>query len=310
MKFELFIVCSIAIGLSAAGQQTDLADTTDFKTDIKTLIALNSTTQGLVDLRGNEAIRLQTLATTEQLMEVTAPYLLSDRTNAKNICITLLSTALFKKSNTLFQKQQIVTIICSNYLEADEDIQVVDNILLQQSAACFTPAAKKYVANLINPAPKSLPPVCAQLLAMAQIRESIPALWKMVNKDILKMQSSDIDILASLARMGEKEAGQLLCTYYTHQKNRTDYRYIFNSRKMAFSLDASVLKCLVDDFRSLDLSVAFRSGDSGFYPAGFLGDNITAMLKNYPYPKKYEVNTDQLLRWLNSRDVQPEMQEK
>ena len=299
MREKLVIAFFLTGILSATAQQGDTISTHGFAADLAKLVKLNNSTPNLINLSGSEAINLYANATVEQIIEITKPYLTSFELNAKNVCLSLLGDALFKKAKTERQKQQLVEVLCMNYLDSDQDIQVVDNILLQQSQKDFTPAAKEYVSRLLSPEAKSLDDVCAKLLAVAQIKESIPALWKFVNKPIETMSLSDVEVLASLARMGEKKAGLLLCNYYNYHKNRTDYRYISASKNMVFSLDSAVLHCLIDDFRTMDISTIFRDGDTGFYPSGYLAEQITSMLNNYPYPKQYKSDPKQLQTWLN-----------
>jgi hypothetical protein len=310
MRGKLVIAFILTGFLSATAQQGDTILTLSFAADLAKLVKLNSSTVHSIDVSGKEAINLEANATVEQIIEITKPYLTSSELNAKYICRHLLGDALFRKVKNERQKQQLVEVLCKNYLDSDHDIQVVANTLLQQSEKDFTPAAKEYISSLLDPKPKSLYDVCAKLLAIAQIKESIPALWKILNKQIETMTLSDVNVLASLARMGEKKASLLLCNYYNYHKNRTDYRYIFASKSLAFSLDSSVLYCLIDDFRTLDLSTSFQDVDASFSPGGYLAIYISAMIKNYPYPKEdYKVDKKQLLAWLNET-AQIELEQK
>src|SRR5215203_6299688 len=182
MREKLVIAFFLTGILSATAQQGDTISTHGFAADLAQLVKLNNSTPNLINLSDSEAINLYANATVEQIIEITKPYLTSFELNAKNVCLSLLGDALFKKAKTQRQKQQLVEVLCMNYLDSDQDIQVVDNILLQQSQKDFTPAAKEYVSRLLSPEAKSLDDVCAKLLAVAQIKESIPALWKFVNK--------------------------------------------------------------------------------------------------------------------------------
>jgi len=300
MLKSTFLIASLITGfLTANCQESKTIATEVFSDDMKKLVALNSSLPDVVNLAHKEAVNIMTNATARQMIEITGPYLNSAILNAKTLCLDLLNEALFKKAVTQIEKQEIVEVLCKNWLNDDRDIQLVDNSLLRLSEKDFNPAAKKYLTALILH-PKFSYALSGQLLAMAQIKASIPTLWKIVNRDIATMTHSDVDILAALARMDEKEAGKILCNYYNSTKNRTDYRYIFISRNLAFSLDSTVVDCMIKDFKTLDIEKSFRDGDSGFYPAGYLGANIAAMLRNYPFTKQeFYVDTKQLLNWLN-----------
>ncbi len=225
--------------------------------------------------------------------------------NAKVVCFYYLSHALFKKEISQQQKQQLVEIICRYYLTTDREVQVNDNVLLMLSEKDFNANAKKYIAALIDSVPKFSYGNCAQLNAIAQVKKNIPALWKMVNKNIETMQRDDIDVLASLARMGEKEAAALLCNYYSSAWNKrerpaaTKY-YVSFANQLAFSLDRTVLDCLVTDLRNFDLSIKDNGHDYFWWPGQHLGKEIAGMIKNYPYPKDYNLDPYKLIEWLNS----------
>jgi hypothetical protein len=303
LQAKLLIAFLITGFLTAKCQQTETETTKVFSDDMKKLVALNSSLPDVVDLRHKEAVNIMTNATARQMIEITEPYLQSTILNAKTICLDLLNTALFKKPVTQMEKQEIVELLCKNWLNDDRDIQLVDNSLLRLSEKDFNPAAKTDLTALILH-PRFSYALSGKLLAVAQIKASIPTLWKVVNRDIATMTHSDIDILASLARMNEKEAGKIICEYYNSTKNRTDYRYIFISTNLVFSLDSTVLDCMIKDFKTMDIEKSFRDGDSGYYPAGHLGANIVAMLKNYPFPKQeFYVDTKQLLNWLNQASM-------
>lgn len=300
MNIVKVLITFLSIGfLKANCQEITAISTQTFSDELKKLVTLNSSIPNLIDLSGKEAINITTNASAGQIIEITHPYLTSTITNAKSLCLSLLNEALFKKAEKEIEKQQIVEILCKNYLNTNDEIQLVDNSLLRLSEKDFNPASKKYIAALIKPGPKFDYAICAKLAAIAQFKESIPVLWKIANKKIETMTQSDVDILASLARLNEKQAGSLLCDYYNSTKNRTDYRYVFISKNLAFSLDSSVLDCMIKDFKTLDIKKSFRDGDSFYYPAGHLGANIAAMLKNYPYAKQeFQADTNQLLTWL------------
>lgn len=302
LKTKLLIAFLLTGFLTVNCQETQETQTTAtkvFSDDMKKLVALNSSLSDVVNLAHKEAVNIMTNATARQMIEITGPYLNATILNAKSLCLALLHTALFKKATTQMEKQEIVEILCKNWLSDDRDIQSVDNSLLQLSEKDFNLTAKKYLTALILH-PKFSYALSGKLLAVAQIKASIPTLWKVVNRDIATMTHRDVDILASLARMNEKEAGKILCEYYNSTKNRTDYRYIFISTNLAFSLDSSVLDCMIKDFKTIDIEKSFHDGDYGYYPAGHLGANILAMVKNYPFPKQeFYVDTKQLWNWLN-----------
>jgi len=301
LKFLIFFftVCDINI----YSQESKSDSTEFFKENLKKLIAINSATPNLINLSGKEAIILSTGATANQIIEITAPYITSTVTNAKTVCFDLLSEALFKKTKGQIQRQQITEILCKNFLNIDSEIQIVDNVLLQLSEKDFTPNAKNYISALIIPNPKTSYSICAKLLAVAQVREAIPILWKSVDTNLQRMTPTDVDILSALARLNETRASFTLCNYYNKQKNRTDYRYIFLSNKLAFSLDSLVLACLICDFKTLDVEKAFRDSDAFFYPSGYLATNIVAMLGNYPYSQeRFDVDAKHLLKWLTDSE--------
>jgi hypothetical protein len=310
MKCKLLTIFLIVYCFAVKGQQIDTNSIQTFASDIKKLISINSSIPDLIDLSGKEAENLFKNATIKQIIQITKPYLNSNILNSKMVCFALYAEVFTKKAKMKSQKQELTEILCKNYLNSDHEIQVVHNILEQRSEKDFTLIAKKYIEGLLNPMLKYPQYICAKIVAVAQIKEGIPHLWRYVNKNIETMTTSDIDILASLARLGENRAGLLLCKYYNYQKNRTDYRYIFSSRNLAFSLDSNVLKCMIEDFKTLDLSVSFRESDSGFYPAGYLAENICAMLKNYPYTKSYNSNAKILLTWLTEEVTKLELEQK
>ena len=163
----------------------------------------------------------------------------------------------------------------------------------------FNKIAKKQVEKLIY-SRSTIYAENAKWLAYAQITESIPFLWKSVKKNPKYVRKNDLVVLAALARLGKREAGFILCDYYNSRKNRTDYQYVFITKQLAFSLDSNVLRCLIDDYKTMDINQGFRDGDTGFQAAQIVGGVITEMIKNYPYQKgEYNINTKQLLDWLN-----------
>ena len=304
VKLVLILITAGFINIHCRAQTND--STLAFAKSLKKLITLNSLHDGSIDLSGREAINLEANATTAQLIEITAPYLKSKITNAKKLCIFLLTGALFKKAKSLEQRQQIVEIVCKYYLTNSTEIQIIDNVLLQATEKDFNANAKKYIAALMDSVPKFSYGICAQLSAIAQVKESIPAIWKVVNRDITTMQGADIDVLASLARMGEKEAGVLLCNYYNSEWCKREKpgllikSYVRFAKQMAFSLDRTVLDCLISDFRNFDMTIKDNGVDYFWWPASYLGTQIAGMLKNYPYQKEFQFDPHQLLGWLNA----------
>jgi hypothetical protein len=275
-----------------------------FRNDIKILIDTNSHIQYYVDWRFQEANDLEQNANAEQMIKVTRPYLNSAVLNAKDICFHLLANTLSKKVKDQKQKEQIVELFCQNYLNTSSDIDMVDNVLLMQKGKDFNINAKNYISSLKDSLSRSRLPndICAKLLALAQIKESVPFLWKIVNKSISTIQRQDVDILASLARMDEKEAGIMLCNYYKSKIDRNDkyYRYVVISKNMAFSMDSTVLMLLVTELKALGPNASFWEYDSGFNASQYLGARIASMLKNYPFAKEdYNLQARQLLDWLN-----------
>jgi len=270
--------------------------------DISKLVELNDHTPGLVDMSGREAVRLMDSATALQIIKITAPYMSSSVTNAKTVCENLLARALLMKTESQLQKETIVEILCKNYLNENEFYKV-HTILLTLTQKDFNEKAKQYVTSIINN-----PGVCNDraaytVLGLAQIKKSIPFLWKQVGEggNNIGMQTK-LDIWASLARMGEKKAALLLCNYYDSVRKEKGYWSIFAAKQMAFAMDRHVLGCLVSDYKKIDIKYSYRDGDTGFHPAQVLGGAITVMLKEYPYKKgEYNIDPQQLLDWLNQR---------
>jgi hypothetical protein len=300
----LFALLSTAF-IKAPCQVITNESTMAFAEDLKKLVALNSLVEGVHNFAGPEAIKLSN-ATASQVVEITAPYHQSEILNAKGVCFYYLSHAVLKKEISQEQKQQLVEIICRYYLSTDEEVQTNNNVLLMLSEMDYNANAKKYIAALIDSLPKFSYGDCAQLMAIAQVKKNIPALWKIAKKDIEKMHRADIDVLASLARMGEKEAVILLCNYYSSDWNKRERQglviksYVSFAKQLAFSLDRTVFDCLVADFKNFDLSFKENGGDYFWWPGQHLGKQIADMLTNYPYPKEYNLDPYKLLEWLNS----------
>ena len=299
MKVRFLAMILVAAFLNAHSQPAGSASTQYFAGELKKLMALNSPFEGHLDFSGPEAISLLN-ASASQTITITAPFHRSVVPNAKEVCFYLLSHVLFKKEISPEEKTQLVELICENYLTTDREVQIHDNVLLQLSEKDFTAKAKKHIASLIDSFPAFSFGSCAQLCSIAQIRETIPALWSMVNKDIKEMQRADIDVLASLARMGENKAAKLLCDYYSSAWNKRDrpgvgaFYYVTFANMLAFSLAPIVLDCLVADFRNFDLTIRERGNDYFWWPAQHLGIQITNMLRNYPYSKDYRLDPFQL----------------
>jgi len=293
---------------NARSQSTVDTSTTAFAAVLKKLIALNSTQENILNFGGQEAVSLL-MATGTQIVEITAPYHHSEIKNAKAVCFHLLSQAIFEKQINQQQKLELVEILCRNYLATDHELQTNDNVLLQLGEKDFTANARKCIAALADSVPSFNYGVCARLSAVAQIKENIPVFRRYVNRDIYTMQKVDLDVLASLARMDDTVAAELLCTYYNSEWNKrersgvvTKY-YVGFAKQLAFSLNRTVLDCLVADFRNFDLAIKERGSDYFWWPAQYLGIQIVSMLKNYPYPGDYQLDPYQLLQWLNENPV-------
>jgi hypothetical protein len=314
--FILSIALFLIIPVFTFSQQSDSLikdpfSITELGDNLKNLVALNSSSNGAFDLSTIDAVHLGQ-ASFRQIVQVTAPYLHASP-QARHICHHFLLRFLYPLKNPL-ERQELLEILCRNFLH-DERFNLMNNALFLLSEKDFNDTAKKYVAGLI----KDLGTTyyfgsAAQLLSTAQITRSIPALWKIVDTNFKKMQHRDIEVLASLARMNEKKAGILLVAYYNSQfnyfgdlptKQGDFWRHFLIAKKLAFSLDSSVLNCLINEFRSIDINYAFRDGDTGFYPAQYLGASIVSMIKNYPYEgESYSLKPEQLLAWLATNDVQ------
>jgi hypothetical protein len=207
----------------------------------------------------------------------------------------------------------VVEVLCRNFLDRDH-FHFLNNTLLILNEKDFNDTAKKYVARLIDDLPGLDYGLSAKFLSVAQIKKSIPLLWKIVDTNFKTMQHRDLDVLASLARLKEKRAGTLLSGYYNSDFNKwgdfssktSDFwRHFLIAKNLAFSLDKTDLNCFIKEFRALDLNYFFRDGDTGFYPAQYLGACIASMLKNYPFEKEdYSVKPRQLLEWLTTNDIQ------
>ncbi len=273
--------------------------TASFADDLAKLIDINKARNGLIDFSGKEAVSLED-ADANQIVEITSPYLHSTVVNGREICIHLLGETLFKKPVTPSQKNQLLNIICKNFLDGD-CIHTASVILLQYNRKDFSPEAVDCIAKLSD----SLSVIaeidnCAQLLSLVQVKKSIPALWKVANKNIATIGQTDIAILASLARMDETEAAVLLCNRYNYIKSNAD-RQVYIAKFLAFSLHPTVLKCLVKDYKLIDINKHYRDGDELINPGLTLAAAIVSMLNNYPYEKnEFKVDPKQLLSWLNT----------
>ena len=116
MKTKFFNILLLVGYLDASPQRAN-TDSTDFFADnFKKLVALNSSTPDLINLSYKEAVIITSRATAKQIVDITAFYINSTVTNAKSVCLSFLSEALFKKAGNQTQKQEIVEIICKNYL--------------------------------------------------------------------------------------------------------------------------------------------------------------------------------------------------
>ena len=313
-----FIAFLGSISILTSGQQSGTArksqiSITQLTKDMKSLVEINIPRKNGLDLSGNEALNLNS-ATVSQLIQVTIPYLNSAIPNSRYLCQRLLMHALFYQVKNEPEKQRVVEILCKNFLNK-ENFHFLNTTLPILNEKDFNSAAKKYVARLIDNLPGSDYGLSAQFLSVAQIRQSVPLLWKFVDTNFKTMQHRDLDVLASLARMKEKKAGILLCEYYNSDFNKWGdvlnktgdfWRHFLIAENLAFSLDSTVLSCLIKEFRAIDINYYLRDGDSGFYPAQYLGACIASMIKNYPFEKEdYSLKPKQLLDWLNNtNDIQ------
>ena len=289
--------------LKVNSQVNSLIQKNIFSEDFKKLVELNSHLENVVDLSHKEAVNILDNATAPEVIEIVTPYINSGILNTKSLCWSMLADALFKKAKSETEKQQVVEVLCKNYLSNNTDLQTVDNTLYRLKAKDFNANSKKYIAALIDSLPRFDHRICAKLLAVAQIRESIPVLWKIAKKDIQTMERGDLDILAALARMNEKEAGIILCNFYNSKKNNKDFKHVFLADRMAFSLDKNVLECMISDFKTIDTAIKFRESDSGYWPSSHLAGWIATMIGNYPYPNgEFMANPRQLLEWLNQKE--------
>ena len=284
----------------------------DLTRDMQRLVELNTSIKNGLDLSRNEAINLNQ-ATVSQLIQVTTPYLNSPIPNSRYLCQNLLMHALFYQVKNESEKQKVVEILCRNFLGKD-NFHFLNNTLPILNEKDFNDTAKTYVARLIDYLPSLDYGLSAKFLSVAQIKQSIPLLWKIVDTNFKTMQHRDLDMLASLARMNENKAGTLLSEYYNSGFNKWGdfsnktgdfWRHFLIAKNLAFSLDSTVLNCFIKEFRAIDINYFLRDGDTGFYPAQYLGACIASMIKNYPFEKEdYSLNPKQLLEWLTTNDIQ------
>jgi hypothetical protein len=69
---------------------------------------------------------------------------------------------------------------------------------------------------------------------------------------------------------------------------------------LAFALHPATLNCLLLDFQKIDLDEKEVGSDYFWCPADFLGEQISQMLKNYPYKKSIRFDRYQLKDWLKT----------
>jgi len=297
------MILLLAAFLKVNSQVNSLIQKNIFSDDFKKLVELNSHLENVVNLSHKEAVNILDKATAPEVIEIVTPYINSGILNTKSLCWSMLADALFKKAKSEIEKQQVVEVLCKNYLSNNTDLQTVDNTLCRLKAKDFNANSKKYLADLIDSLPRFDYRICAKLLAVAQIQESIPVLWKIAKKDIQTIERRDLDILAALARMNEKEAGIILCNFYNSKKNSKDFKRVFLAEHMAFSLDKNVLECMIADFKTIDTSITFWEYDSGYWPSSHLAGWIATMIGNYSYPnEEFMANPKQLLEWLNQKE--------
>jgi hypothetical protein len=146
----------------------------------------------------------------------------------------------------------------------------------------------------------------AHVVAVGQLKEKIPTLWTLVKKDITTMTRSEANILAALARLGENHAAELLCQYYQLERKKPDPTglvrgySVTTATALAFALHPVTLNCLLMDFQQIDLDEKEQGSDYYWCPAHFLGEQISLMLKNYPYKKNLNFDRYQLKDWLKT----------
>lgn len=300
IRILIVIVLAAFDFINGYGQVKIAVRTEVLATDLKKLIELNSHTPNLINLSGKESINISDNASVMQVIEITDPYMNDETLNAKSVCIHFLSEVLIKKAETQKQREQVVEILCRNYLNEKQLYNV--GILLMLKEKDFNSTAKKYIAALIDSPRVFYNATCYKLLGLAQIKKSIPVLWKLISEcsEENGTEYNKLDIWASLARMNEKKAVIILCKYYDSVKNVKGYAGVFIAKHLAFSMNDLTLDCLVKNYKKMDLKYVYRDGDSGYTPSQVLGGAITAMLKDYPYKKEeYNIDTQLLLDWLN-----------
>ncbi len=318
MRASFFILAFLgSLSIFGYGQQSDSLtrkqiSIEELGNDMKRLVELNAPIKNGTDFSTVESIHLNH-ATVDQIIEVTDPYLNSTIPNSKHLCEFLLMHAVLYQASNELERQELVEVLCKNFL-TEESLHFLNNTLLLLRKKDFNDSAKKYVVGLINSLTTYYYGLPAQFLSTAQITKSIPFLWKIVDTSFKTIQNRDIDVLASLARMNEKKAGRLLAEYYNSSFNNWGdfsaktgefWRHFLIAKNLAFSLDSTVLNCLIKEFRAIDINYSFRDGDSGFYPAQYLGACIASMIENYPYRKEdYALKPKELLDWLSTNDIQ------
>jgi hypothetical protein len=196
-----FIVFLGSISILTSGQQSNTVtknqiSITELTNDMKRLVELNIPIKNGLDLSGNEALNLNH-ATVSQLIQVTTPYLNSSIPNSRYLCQTLLMHALFYQVKNEARKTKSGRNLCAHFLDK-ENFHFLNTTLLVLTEKDFNKTAKKHIARLIDDLPGSDYGLSAQFLSVAQIKQSIPLLWKFVDTNFKTMQREDIDVLALL----------------------------------------------------------------------------------------------------------------
>lgn len=298
---------AFAISISRLSAQQDTATET-LRNDLKRLLSIN-TGLGYTTFDNPEGGRIESNATAAQIIEIVPPFLATNDPVAKKVCWPILGRAVLQKKNTLEQRRAIVQIICRHYLQNNEDLQTVDNILIQLHSKDFNEASKKHINKLLETGTNFYLAEAAQIIAMAQLKEKIPVLWSFVEKDIAEMERSDAVVLSALARMDDNIAAEKLCQLYQLERKKPDQKglakrhSVTRATELAFALHRTTLFCLLADFNQIDLNEKESGADYFWWPAQFLGEKIVSMLHNYPVMKEFGFDPYQLKYWLSMTHV-------
>jgi hypothetical protein len=128
-KNQLLLSLLLMLNYNVNSQVKAIDSTNIFKAELDRLIKKNNEKDYLITWYQGQVVDLSK-ASPAQLIAITAPYINSGITNAKNICLHLLGDPLIKKSITSEEKRKIVEVLCRNYL-SNNAVQSVDNFLLR-----------------------------------------------------------------------------------------------------------------------------------------------------------------------------------